>query len=142
MSAETDIRAAILDALRNDAALIAAINGIYDGPPLRAAVPYAVVGDALGNDWGTKDALGREVVLTVSLYDRHEDAGRLAQLCGAIHAAMAALPRTLSGWSIGSVTPLRSRLIRGSSRTESGPIGGQYSWQSEWRLRALNIQNG
>jgi Protein of unknown function (DUF3168) len=153
--AEADIRAAILQALRGDAALMTAINGVYDGPPIRASVPYAVVSDVTGIDWGTKDAPGRELVLTLSLYDRAEDSGRMAQLMAAIHAAMTSLPRSVSGWDIGSIIPLRSRLIRGgssgSSRSDSGPIGGPsvsspiggpWSWQSEWRLRVLKRQIG
>ncbi len=145
MIAEHDIRTAILSALRNDSALTGAINGVYDGVPIRATVPYAVMGDVTGNDWGAKDMPGRELVLTLSLYDRSETAVRLATLASAIHAAMLALPPILGGWHVASIVPLRSRLIRGGSGASgasgasgTGPIGGQYSWQSEWRLRVLH----
>jgi hypothetical protein len=137
MIAEQDVRQALLLALRDDRTLAGQINGIYDGAPLQAIVPYAVIGDMAGNDWGTKDRAGRELIITLSLYDRGENAGRLALLASAIHTAIGALPRQLGGWNIASMVPLRSRLVRGANIASNGPVGGQYSWQSEWRLRAL-----
>ena len=150
MIAEQDIRTAVLETLRAEAGLAGVINGIYDGAPLRAAVPYAVIGDVTGNDWGTKDAAGRELLITLSLYDRGESAVRLTTLASLVHAAMLALPRTLGGWQVASILPMRSRLVRGvsgngasaagtSGTANNGPVGSPFSWQSEWRLRVLAV---
>jgi Protein of unknown function (DUF3168) len=141
MIAETDIRGAILAALREAPALAGTINGVYDGAPSRGQVPYAVLGDISGSDWGTKDAPGREIILMLSLYDRHENTHRIGELARILSQTIASLPRDIAGWHIGSAVPLRSRLMRSGERSSAGPVGGQYLWQSEWRLRVLSANN-
>ena len=56
-AASAALRAAVHDALTNDAALIATLGGtkIYDEPPREAAFPYVTLGemcDVLREVWG------------------------------------------------------------------------------------------
>lgn len=88
MSAEIAVRAAVLAALRGDAALMAIVNGVYDGPPVKASEPYALVGDGAGSDWGTKDADGREVRIAINLFDRQETPVRLGEIMALSHGVM------------------------------------------------------
>ena len=41
---------------------IAELSGVYDGPPARAAYPYAVIDAASESDWSHKNGTGREVM--------------------------------------------------------------------------------
>ena len=42
MSAEVAVRGAVIAALRSDTALMAGINALFDGEPVRATMPYGV----------------------------------------------------------------------------------------------------
>ncbi len=137
MAADAALRRCLLAALRDDATLCRTLNHVSDGPPLRAHVPYAVIGDVAGSDWGTKMPPGRELIIAISLYDRDESAARIGMLAGEIGRVVAGLPRSFDGWQLASLVAVRSRLSRGAAPAERGPVGGLWLWQGEWRLRLL-----
>jgi hypothetical protein len=98
-----------------DGALAASLNHVYWSPPVRATLPYAVIGALDVRDWSTKTEPGRELRFFVTLFEAVERADRLAALMDEADAAIAGMPRILSGWSLVSLTFLRSRILRGSS---------------------------
>lgn len=108
---------------------LAALTGVYDGPPQRAAFPYLSIGSALVSDWSTKTESGREVRFAVTVWDEGEEARRLHELMGAAEAALLALPRDLDGWRIASNVFLRSLVVR----DPAGPWAGLV----EHRVRIL-----
>ncbi len=119
------------------AALVAAIEdggvevtGVFDAPPLRAAVPHALVEEVVLTDWSTKDMAGREGRVIVRLHDAGERPARLRVLTDAVQEAVAAMPVTLSGgWRIVSLAFLRSRILAEG--------GGKWRAVIEWRVRLL-----
>lgn len=131
MSAEVAVRASVIAALRGDAALMAGINALYDGEPVRATMPYAMVGECIGADWGGKDVEGRELRLTVSLLDGGEApdalAGRIARV-----DAMIGMAAPADGWRIVTARLARSRIARVNRQPMSG-------WQAvlDYRVRAV-----
>lgn len=129
MSAEVAVRGAVVEALRADAALMAGLNGLFDGAPVRATAPYGVVGDCIALDWGAKDVEGRELTLTVSLYDVGETPGRLAALLARIDPVLRGL-EVAGAWRIVSARLVRSRLAR---------TGARDGWQAmaDYRLRVV-----
>lgn len=129
MSAESVIQAALVAALRGDAALGAALNGVFEGPQGKATAPFAEIGELLSVDWSTKDAAGREVRLAVTVRDAAETPARLHALAGLAGAAIEALPRDLDGWRIASLSFVRTRVVRG------GP--GRWSAIIEYRVRMM-----
>lgn len=131
MMAEGAIRVAVLAALRGDAALMALLNGAWDGTPVKASVPYAVVGETLGSDWGTKDAEGREVRIGVTLYDRGETPARLAQALALADAAVRTIDGLVDGWEVAGVAFLRSRLVKGRDLGWTGLL--------DYRVRMLRV---
>jgi hypothetical protein len=133
MSAELAVRAAVLSALRGDAALMGLTNGMYDGPPVKASEPYALVGEAIGSDWGTKDAEGREVRIALSLFDRQETPVRLGEMMGLAHAAVRAMGGMADGWRIAGVALVRSRT---AGAREPGRDGG-WSAVADYRVRVM-----
>jgi len=131
MSAVMDLQKAVVAHLSADPAL-AELMGVYDGPPPRAAFPYAVLGDGLVTDWSTKTEAGREVRFAVTLWDDGEVPARLHRLTDAVEAAMATLPRTLADGRIISLIFLRTLI----ARDPAGPWGGLV----EHRIRILQNQ--
>jgi hypothetical protein len=116
------------------AAVVAALDGldvtgVFDAPPVRGALPYAVVEEAVLADWSTKDMAGREGRLAVSIFDGGERPVRLRVLAGAAEDAVGAMARELGeGWRMASLVFVRSRIVRD---------GVRWVAMSEWRVRIL-----
>ncbi|MES2337815.1 MAG: DUF3168 domain-containing protein [Pseudomonadota bacterium] len=125
------LRAAMADALRADAMLAATLNGVFDGPAVRASPPFAEIAETLGTDWSTKDARGREVRLAVLLRDETETSARLATLAEAVELAVLAMPRTIPGWHVASLVFVRSRI--------AGEGPGRWIASVEFRARVLEV---
>jgi len=105
------------------------LTGVYDGPPPRAAYPYAAIAEGLVSDWSTKTEPGREVRFAVTLWDDGEGAARLHALMAEAEAAMATLPRSLGVWRIASLVFTRGLV----ARDPAGPWAGLV----EHRIRLL-----
>jgi hypothetical protein len=71
---------------------------------------------------------GREVRFALVLRDGGERADRLRQLASEAEAALVGLGRELPGWSIASLTFLRSRIV---------PDGSGWTAVIEYRVRML-----
>lgn len=129
MSAEVAVRAAAIDALRGDAVLMAGLNGLFDGTPVRASAPYGVVGECIATDWGAKDVDGRELTVTVSLFDAGEGPGRLAGLLARVDPPLRTI-ESAEGWRVIHARLVRSRLSR---------TGARDGWQAlvDYRLRVV-----
>lgn len=104
-------REALLSALAGDAVLGAGLNRVGDGDGEAAGVPFALMGEIVGSDWGAKDLPGRELRFSVSVSDRGE-VTRIAELIAAVEAVLGAMPRGFSGWECGGVSVLRTRTVR------------------------------
>lgn len=127
--AEAAVRAALLDCLREDAALAAQVNRVHDEPPVKASPPMVIVGGCDGSDWGTKDRPGREVRLSVTIEDDRETSTRISGIIPLVDAAVQGLPGRLAGWEAGSLMLLRSRLLRTGR--------GRWNALLDYRLRVL-----
>lgn len=124
------VQTALIAALQAHPVLSAALSGVYDGVPPRAAFPYIAVTDGLVTDWSTKTARGREVRLALTIWDDGEDASRLHVLMGHAGDSIAAMARDLPGWRVASNVFLRSMVVRDAA----GPWAGLV----EHRLRILS----
>lgn len=130
MSAAVVLAEAIRAALAGHAPLAEGLAGVFDAPPVRAGTPYAVIGEALLSDWGTKDMAGREARFAVMLHDAGESPARVRRLAGDVESAMAAMPRSMGGgWDLASRVLLRARIERKGE--------GRWIATSEWRVRML-----
>lgn len=129
MSAEVTVRAAVIAALEGNAALMGGLNSVFDGQPVRASVPYAVVGECIASDWGAKDVDGRELRLTIGLHEAGETPGRLATLLERIDGVMQGL-ELAEGWRIVGVRLIRSRVAKGREKD---------AWQAvvDYRVRVV-----
>lgn len=123
------LQAALVAALHGDATLGPALSGVFDGPPPRAAFPYAAIGAAIESDWSHKTGRGREIRLVLSLWDDGATAARLHGLAAAAEGAIEAMTRDLDGWRLVSLAFLRARILRDAA----GPWGATI----EYRARLL-----
>ena len=111
----------------------ARLSAVFDAPPVRAAIPYAVVDDPLLIDWSGATFMGREGRLTVTLWDAGERPARLRALIEAAEAAVLGIgPGLAQGWRVASLTLVRSRLARAGSDRWTGV--------SEFRVRLYRAQ--
>ena len=114
------------------AALVVALDGIasvYDGAPPRAAFPYILISDSPVTDWSTKTERGREIRLSLTIWDDGEEAESLRGLMIAVEAAMDGFPRDLPGWHVASLVFLRSLISRDPDAPSAALI--------EYRVRVL-----
>lgn len=129
MSAERAVRARALAILAGDGALAELVHGVFDGVPPRASAPYVAITDAEGRDWGTKDAPGREVRLTIALIGADEACADGA--AARIEAAADALRGDADGWRI-----VGARIVRTRFRQAKG---GGWRHEVELRCRCLAV---
>lgn len=128
MSAAEAVQRALVTALRG------AGLAVYDGPPRQAAYPYAAISEGLASDWSTKDARGRELRLSIAIWDDAGAAARLHALAAAAEDAVDAMPRDLPGHRVASLVLLRSRIVRDPD--------GPWAARLDWRARLLETSNG
>ncbi len=113
--------AAVVARLRADPALAGV--AVFDAPPVRAALPHAVVEEAVLGEWGTKSFAGHEARFAVLVWDAGERPVRLRALLGAVEAAVGSLPAELGGgWRVAGARVVRSRLARASGERWVGSV--------------------
>lgn len=131
MSPSTLLRTGAGDALQ--AAAAAALReigglGVYEGPPVQAAFPYALVEVSPESDWSHKSGEGREVRLAAMLHDKGESPARLKALMAAAEIALGGI-EALPDWQLVTLRFVRSRFARDSKGIWTGAV--------EYRARML-----
>ncbi len=127
MSAEIVLAEAVLAGVRD--ALGESVNGVFDGPAVKASAPWVELGPILAADWSTKDKAGREVRLVLTVRDRADAPARTHMLAAAVGDAIEAVPRDLPGWRIASCIFVRARV--------SGTRPGEWAASVEYQIRVL-----
>lgn len=127
MSASEALAGAAMAALR----ALAGLTGVYEGRPVQAAPPYALVEAGPELDWSHKSGTGREVRLAAVLRGKGERPDGLRALAAQAEAALVALAGELGGWRLVSLVFMRSRLVA------EGP--GEWVAVSEFRARLLRV---
>ncbi len=105
------------------------LNGVYDGPPLTAAFPYATVETGPESDWSHKTGTGRELRLSILVRDKPERPVRLRQIVAAVEAAAAGIGPDLTGWRLVNLRFLRGSMLRETAAAWAAAI--------EYRARLL-----
>lgn len=112
MTMAAQVKAALIAALRGDAALSALVHHIDDGEAKAPPVPHGRVAEASASEWGAKDRPGHEVRIELVFADRG-DGARMDAITAAAMAVIGSMPRTIDGWETGGFTVLRTRQARG-----------------------------
>jgi hypothetical protein len=108
----------VLVALR----MLEGLNGVYDGPPLSAAFPYAVIEAGPERDWSHKSGEGRELRLSVQVHDKGERPARLRALVAEIEAMVRQTGPELAGWRLVTLVFVRETMLRSSGATWTAAI--------------------
>lgn len=122
MSGGQALQSALVGQLRN----LSEFSGIYDGPPARASYPYVTIDCGQQKDWGTKDRIGREIAVALTVWD--DEPARLQDMADAVEANVT--PRVaLNDWSIASWRFLGRRTTR--------DVAGPWAITIDYRARML-----
>jgi Protein of unknown function (DUF3168) len=124
MSAGGALQAAIAAALSS----VEGLSGIYDGPPARAAYPYAALDATSESDWGHKSADGREVLAAITVWD--DDPVRLHDLADQVERQLQHLP-ALDDWELVTMRLVRRRVLR--------DVAGPWAAAIDFRARMLAL---
>ena len=114
------------------AAIVARLNAVldvsvFDAPPVRGGLPYAVVDEPVLSDWSTKTWVGREARVLLTLFDGGERPVRVRSLLAASEEGLEALPPDLGeGWRVVRLALVRSRVLR---------VGDRWRGTSEFLVR-------
>jgi hypothetical protein len=122
MSAGGALQTAIAGALN----AIADLTGVFDGPPARAAYPYAAIDATTESDWSHKSGAGREVMVGITVWD--DQPVRLHSLADAVEAQIEALPG-IAGWQLVTLRLTRRRVLR--------DVAGPWAAAIDFRARML-----
>ena len=102
------------------------LDGVYDGPPARAAYPYVAIDAGGESDWSHKSGAGREVTLAMTLWDVRADG--LQELADLVEATVAGTSVTV-GWQLVSSQLIRRRVVR--------DVAGPWAVAIDFRVRML-----
>ena len=122
MSAGGALQSAIAAALAN----VQDLTGVFDGPPARAAYPYAALDATTESDWSHKSGDGREVLVAITLWD--DQPVRLHQLADEVEAEVQRLSG-IFGWELVTMRLLRRRVVR--------DVAGPWAAAIDFRARML-----
>ncbi|WP_380783625.1 DUF3168 domain-containing protein [Sphingomonas sp. R86520] len=100
---------------------------VFDAPPVRGGLPYAVVDEPVLSDWSTKTWVGREGRVLLTLFDEGERPVRVRSLLAVAEEGLEAVAPDLGeGWRVVRVALVRSRVLR---------VGDRWRGTSEFLVR-------
>jgi hypothetical protein len=122
---------AALQASAIEALVALDLGGVYPGPPLQSAFPYATVECGAEADWGHKSGAGRELRLAVTLRDSGERPERAQAFADVVEPALAA-GLDVEGWRLVTLALVRRRTVAEGR-------GGRMGWAValDYRARML-----
>ncbi len=109
---ETALRTALLDHLRADAALMAAINLVDEAEIERASAPWLALVASAAIDWSIKTHAGREVRVAFELRLHGDDPVTGANIAEQVDARVLSLPADLAGFRVVTAQFLRGQAER------------------------------
>jgi hypothetical protein len=122
MSAGASLQAALASVIGT----LSELTGVFDGPPARAAYPYAAIDASTESDWSHKSGSGREVLVAVTVWD--DQPARLQALADSVEAQVLATNIT-GAWQLVSLNLIRRRTIR--------DVAGPWATAIDFRARLL-----
>lgn len=122
MSAGAALQAAIATALGG----VSELTGVFDGPPARAAYPYAAIDASSETDWSHKSGGGREVMVAVTVWD--DQPARLQQVADLVEQKVSSVAAT-EQWQLVNLRLTRRRTLR--------DVAGPWATAIDFRARLL-----
>jgi hypothetical protein len=110
------------------------LTGVYAGPPVQAALPYALVQCGIESDWSHKSGRGREMRLAITVKAGGERPGEAQRLAEAAEAAIEGGIEA-QGWAVASL-----RFVRRICVSEGGSGERRWAVLVEFRARMLEAE--
>lgn len=132
MSAGHDLQAAIVAALRADAALSTLTGGearILDVVPPEQAFPYVAIGKTTTQDWSTDDRPGEDHIVTLRCWSRATSRDEALAMADRASAALEGIEGVHGATRIVSFRPVSS---------DHGYEPADRAWRAVLRFRALS----
>jgi Protein of unknown function (DUF3168) len=129
MSASLALQQAVVAALAD----LPGLTGVFDGPPVDAAAPYAVIGPDLLTDAGTKTEVAHDHRLLVTIWDDRPGMARIKALMGAAEIRLRALAGDWDGHRIVNARLLRASLGDSDNGWRPGVIEMRLRSQQLWQ---------
>jgi len=104
------------------------LTGVFDGPPARAAYPYATIDATTESDWGHKTGAGRQVLVAITVWD--DQPVRLHALADVVETAVES-PGAVAGWQLVTMALTRRRIVR--------DVAGPWAAAVDFRARMLAV---
>lgn len=115
MSARVLLQAAVVARLKAHRPLVE--MAVFDAPPARAGVPFAVVDEAVLVDRSAQGVAGLEGRLVVTVEDGGERPVRLRALIGEVEETLPGMAAAIGeGWRVVTLVLVRSRMARAGER--------------------------
>jgi hypothetical protein len=112
MSADLLARAAMIAALKGDAAMAGLVNQIADGEPVKASPPWLLVGNAQASGWGARGVDGATLKQTIELALRGDQLSAVTAILDRVDAVLRGMDGELGDWRMTSLRFDRSRIRR------------------------------
>lgn len=131
MSAEWELRQALLHALRSDGGIMARVNGVFDEGPITATAPFIELLSSIAVDWSSKSFDGREIRISIALYSAAQENAPDVSAIELIDQCVQNLPAKLASYTIINRQYIRSRTGHDSD--------GRWSILIDYRFRLQKI---
>jgi hypothetical protein len=118
MSASISVQKAVVNALAD----LNGLAGVYDGAPVDAAAPYAVIGPHVVAEWGTKTEIGHEHRLLLTFWDDQPGSVRMKRLMSEAEMRLSALGGGWDGHRIVNARLVRSEVGDSNAGWRQGRI--------------------
>ena len=120
--------AALQEGLAQALLALGVLDGVYDGPPARAAYPYVAIDAGSEADWSHKSGTGREIALSLTLWDARADG--LQDLADAVEGCVTS-GLVVAGWQLVNSQLVRRRTVR--------DVAGPWAVAIDFRVRMLAV---
>lgn len=98
-----EIQSAVYQRLSGDGELSGMVTGVFDGVPESQTHPYVELGEAIETPRNTSNDFGREVVVTLHIWDRYRGFARCLAIANRITALLDHQAMVLPGHQVVSV---------------------------------------
>lgn len=116
------VQTALYAALSGDAALMAAVTGVFDGVRPGQALPYVTIGPDMVTDAGFKGGDARDHRLSVTVWEAGPGAARAKAIMALCEGALAGAPAQVDGVRIVWLRTGRSNVTSDADGVTQGVI--------------------
>ncbi|MBL4838429.1 MAG: DUF3168 domain-containing protein [Kordiimonadaceae bacterium] len=113
------LQEAVFAALAGDGALVSAVLGVYDEPPVNAVMPYVNLADTEIEPNDTKTATGSNIIFQVQVWSGENSQMQAKELMAQIDGILHASNLTITGHELRMMRLVRANCVRHNAQDGS-----------------------